>query len=584
MVNIYTRKSIVYPLYSCLLCLLCHRRFWARNDSGEPTLFSSAGTGIEIYDLAGHPEFYTSHSAVMASLCLELPAVFVLMVDLTKPEKQLSKEIYKWANFIEVGTSSTSSRVIVVGSRKDVLSSEPHLLASKCKFVEDTAKDALEKQRFAGFVALDSRQLSSENVTPFLRILTKSINNLAIPGADEMSFSCHLLCTVLKDVVEAKAISFGSLQELVSHHGILSPISDPGTLASSLGALANKGFILFLQNSSDLSSSCIITDKSKLLQEINGTLFSPRSFREHRPIASNTGIVAVSLLHQIFPHYREILVAILTSLQFCRPVDPELLAKITTNLSPESATNSQLLHFPALVSAERPDDISIAEGFGWFMYCTSPRQHLTQRCCDAILLDSTYDHCLSMPTPPDPEHSNEALVRKLCRGCRVWKNGIHWTTDEGTEAVVEVTEENHCVALLVSLNHECPTNSLELRSSVIDTIRSKQKELCSSIEVHEYLISPSELSCVPHRNLLQLTVFAMEDVAKNVRDKKRSVSDTKRKERISLEHLLHFEPYKVFPPTALKQLFGSNQSSEPIPASFFAGKNPVVSGFSDRCV
>ena len=136
----------------------------------------------------------------MASLCLESPAVFVLMVDLTKPEKQLSKEIYKWANFIEVESSSISSHVIVVGSRKDVLSLEPQLFARKCKLVEDTAKDAVEKQQFAGFVALDSRQLSSKNVIPFLSILTKSIENLAIPGAKKMSFSCHLLYAFLKQV------------------------------------------------------------------------------------------------------------------------------------------------------------------------------------------------------------------------------------------------------------------------------------------------------------------------------------------------------------------------------------------------
>ena len=112
----------------------------------------SAGTIIEIYDLAGHPEYYSSHSAVIESLCLESPAVFVLMVDLTKPENQLSKEIYKWSNFIGIESSTISSRVIVVGSRKDVLSLDSQLFESKCKFAEDTAKDALEKECFAAWI------------------------------------------------------------------------------------------------------------------------------------------------------------------------------------------------------------------------------------------------------------------------------------------------------------------------------------------------------------------------------------------------------------------------------------------------
>ena len=156
-------------------------------------------------------------------------------------------------------------------------------------------------------------------------------------------------------------------------------------------------------------------------------------------------------------------------------------------------------------------------------------------------------------------------------------------TEEGTEAMVQVSDENRCVSLLVSSNQEYPTDSLELRSSVIDTIRSKQKELCSSVQVHEYLISPSQLSQVPDRNFSELTVFAMEDVPRNVRCKKQVVSDCKRKERISLERLLHFDPYQVLSPTAVHQLFASDKWSEPVPSSFFAGKNPLVSGLSDGC-
>ena len=60
--------------------------------------------------------------------------------------------------------------------------------------------------------------------------------------------------------------------------------------------------------------------------------------------------------------------------------------------------------------------------------------------------------------------------------------------------------------------------------------------------------------------------------------------DTKREKMISLEHLLHFDPYKVFPPTAVQQVFARGKLSEPVPATFFAGKHPLVSDLSDRCV
>ena len=577
--TIQMQHTMYYPgtIFALLRTLqLCHREFYL-----EESIFGgldlSADTGIEIYDLAGHEEYQTSHSAIMATLCLESPTVFVLMVDLTKEEKQLSKEIYKWSNLIEIESSSISASVIVVGSRRDELSSEPELLASQCKFVRRIAKNALGEQHFAGFVDLDSRQLSSENLKPFLTILTKNIKDLAIPGVKKMSFSCHLLCVFLMQVVKAAAISFGGLQELVSLQDALSSFYTSDMLASSLGTLADKGLILFLRNNDHLSSSCIVIDKAQVLQEINGTLFAPHSFKEHRQIASNTGIVSVSLLYDIFPHYHDILVAMLTSLQFCRPVALALLANIRTNLSPRSSTSDELLYFPALVCAERPGDLSITEGFGWCTYCTNPRQCLTQRCQDAILLDSAYKRCLSYPTPPDLEHPNEKLVRQLCRSCTVWKSGIYWVAEEGTEVMVQVSDEKRSVSVLVSLNQECPDESLELRSFVIDMIRSKQKELCSSVEVNEYLICPSQLSQVPDRNFSELTVFAMEDLAKTIRGKKRIVPDTKREMRISPEDLLHFNPYRVLPPTAVQQLFASDRWSEPVPASFFAGKNPLVS-------
>ena len=145
----------------------------------------------------------------------------------------------------------------------------------KCESVQRIAKDALGKQHFAGFVALDSRQLSSENVEPFLTILIKTINDLVVPGVKKMNFSCHLLQAFLKQVVEAKAISFGSLQELVSHHSSLSPFSEPAMLTSSLGTLADKGLILFLRNNNHPSSSCIIIDKDHFYKKSTALCLPP---------------------------------------------------------------------------------------------------------------------------------------------------------------------------------------------------------------------------------------------------------------------------------------------------------------------
>ena len=190
-------------------------------------------TDLEIYDLAGQSEYCSSHAAMFESLCLESPAIFVIVVDLTKSEEQLAKEIYSWTNFIEAQSSGISSHVIVVGSRKDKFSWKPRSFERKCTFVELTAKKALENLHFAGFVALDSRQLSSDSAVTFLILMMETVNNLVAPGRNEtMSFACHLISQLLKEKVEEKTIDFNSIRNLVCSDGALSALSEPETLAS----------------------------------------------------------------------------------------------------------------------------------------------------------------------------------------------------------------------------------------------------------------------------------------------------------------------------------------------------------------
>ena len=275
--------------------------------------------------------------------------------------------------------------------------------------------------------------------------------------------------------------------------------------------------ILFLRNSRHIPSSCIVVNKIKLLHEVNGTLFAPSFFKERRPVASNTGIVQLSRLHAIFPHYdREILMAFLTSLQFCRPLDPAVLASITTNLSPETATSEQLLYFPALVSVERESSLSIPTGYGYCAYCTNPHECLTPRFNDSLFLDLAYSSCSSIPTPPKLVDSYQAAIRKLNRSCTVWKNGIHWSTDDGIQAMVQVTEENRCISLSLSVDEECSSSWLKLRSSLAELILSKKEKLCPAVHLTEYFISPSQLGLLSEKNLSQLTVFEMKNVSRNV--------------------------------------------------------------------
>ena len=64
--------------------------------------------------------------------------------------------------------------------------------------------------------------------------------------------------------------------------------------------------------------------------------------------------------------------------------------------------------------------------------------------------------CNPILTPPELEHSDE-VVCQLAHKCTVWKNGNYWITEDGIQAMVQVTEENHCVSFAVTFNEKFPS-------------------------------------------------------------------------------------------------------------------------------
>ena len=72
------------------------------------------------------------------------------------------------------------------------------------------------------FGALDSRQISSGNIHPFLQLLAKSIKDLIVSGVHEkMSFRCHILYGFLKEKFKGNAIRFENLQNWLLNDAIL---------------------------------------------------------------------------------------------------------------------------------------------------------------------------------------------------------------------------------------------------------------------------------------------------------------------------------------------------------------------------
>ena len=528
-----------------------------------PHHLQSNETGnIVLYDLAGHPEYYSSHEAVLATLMLRSPAVFIILVKLTDKLEDIEKQLYYWANFIQnaCGRMSKKSQVIIVGSHADKrrAAENAKAIVENCDF-----QQIFQQLEYKGFVAMDCRNQNKTGFDQFITYLLES-GQAVLDDSDSISFYCHVLYAFLKTKLDQKTMTLYNLTQIMHDANEPSLPYNESVLLELLTILSDKGLILFI-NSTDSTSSWVIIDKQSLLKEINGTLFAPSHFKEyHSILASNTGIVPVSVLSDVFPQYDpDMLVGFLKSLEFCHEIDENTLKLITTNLS---SSSDKLLYFPALVSAEPSSEVTITDGFGWCLWCPNPYQFFSTRFLQVLLLRIAY---LFSYQVNDVGIIHRSPVQTLDRSCHVWKNGICWTRD-GVKTVVQVSEQNRSIVLLVQpLDESLELESLQVRSSITQKILQIKDEFCHSCDTQECLISNHHLNVALQYHLKNLSIFKIEDISRVLILKKMFVTSNMT-ESLNISSLLgQLEPYHSLPLSLIHQLFNDTNVSQLIPEHLF---------------
>ena len=452
----------------------------------EPhTVISHEIGNIILYDFAGHPEYYSSHSAVVENLLLQFPAVFVIVVNLTSSSESIEKEIYYWLNFIEnacVGLSKPS-QVLVVGSHADEVSS----IDDNAHLIEYAVKNGIRKQNWNQFIAVECHRPGGKGVDDLMHVLANGCKE-CLKASDSISYYCHVLFSFLNDL-KTKAISAEELIVKLKEADHPSLPSDLSTVTELLTTLSDKGLILYLPSSS--SSSWIIIDKGFLLTEVNGILFAPEVIkRVHRRISSNTGIIPLSALADTFSNYdATMLTGFLVSFKFCSIFKANVLDDVQTNISPlvpNNVSSDDLLFFPSLVHTTCPSSIDFTPKFGWCLWCPNPHQFLSTRFLHVLLLRLSLNYLNNdlagkIDTNPAQQYQSR---------CYVWKNGVSWN-HKGIKVFLEVSENNRSITFFLS--EKDGEKALKLYSYILHEIRSLRDSLCPC-KCTEYIIAPTSLT------------------------------------------------------------------------------------------
>ena len=513
-----------------------------------------------IYDFAGQQEYYSSHAAVLERIMRNSAAIFVCIVDLSQCIDKISESIHYWMSFIENACSSAqgSSHVVIVGSHADQLVKSSQELKEKSLLVESIAKSRVKQLTYRGFVRMDCQELKSKGARHF-RFLLSTSQRAILSSQPSMSLYCHVLYSFLRSELGKTGCT---LQELTSALTSEEDLVFDSAILESLTSLSDKGLILFVQNQEHPQSSWVVVEKDALLREVNGTLFAPDNFKQYRQVASNTGIVPIATLEELFTqHSSEMLVGCLELMEFCHPVDPAALPG--TNLESNKATSSSppsgasYLFFPSLVKEHRPGDLS-SPRFGWCLGCSDPHQFFSNRFLHVLLLRLAFTFPLASDYLP-PSSSLCGLERQ----CKVWRNGIIWKSVSGESTIVEIVDRNRWVIVLVS---EKSRKAAETCSSVIRMILDLQQQLCSVVSTCECLISPSLLDHYPFDALPDTDLFAMRNVAKSMLLHHKVLLDRKEgMNTYSTDEALSCEPYYLLQPSSVCQLLKQSMASQPVP-------------------
>ena len=241
---------------------------------------------IILHDLAGQPEYYSSHIPMLENITQSSAAVFIVVVKLSEDAP------YRWLSIVKDLSSRCSSTcyVLTVASHKDTV--DQSLREQFRNKLEDNISSFLkgERLRSMGTVSLDCRKLDSRNFTVFKRSLSFACQSVRSTLSHKKMLSCDkTYCQMLHLLMETERVSFYTTDTLLkivreSSQEYLLPETEDKFLLS-LYHLHCIGLLMFINTP---GGSWVVFEKQTLLSEVIRKIFASSTFK-----ISNTGKIHV---------------------------------------------------------------------------------------------------------------------------------------------------------------------------------------------------------------------------------------------------------------------------------------------------
>ena len=546
------------------------------------TIHSSRIGHFTIYDLAGHREFHHAHDTVIrSSISGPSSGMFLFVADLTTSLDELKRSVSYWVSFIqsqicmESSTQISNLYLLAVGSHADSVKSKSELEEKKI-MLQSLCEEA-ENIHFVDSVAIDCRYSESKSLTQLRAHMLNIHDKLqkTIPGVTFRDHCFHVY--LISECGNQPGMQLNSLMRAIKSSPFTSKDFLPQTMEALHKACSNlnkRGVMLYIQTQS-IENSWIIIDKDMLLREVNGSIFAPDDFIEHKALTV-TGVVPFSKVEAVFKELDlQLIIDFCVHMEFCREIKAEDGLKLVTQTHPKYKEERHFL-FPALTPQTAPPDlwqsnpnISYSEYRScWVLQCREHHHYLTSRYRQVLLLRLAFSHHVFPVESDEVDPTSPALQQ----ACTIWRRGIKWTTLSSVDILVEMTDDR--VILLLRCAKGKELQLVKLRAQVMAEIQSVRREFCSNAITVEMFVPnpqyPLDLKVSVSLNKIAHSVSSHEDAVM-----------LSPHTPLSITKLLFFEPYIFCNTQCLVDLFCEDLVCKVTPQFFdcISSKISCVAGF-----
>ena len=531
-----------------------------------PQIFNSRFYGkILIYDFAGQDAHYSSHAAVIKSVVDECPPICVLVIGLHRDEFKVTQSVIYWLGVLTNQCTNIKGTVplIVIGSHVDHVK-EPCEIHSR-KIIISQAIARFTLFNLVDIIPTDCRYANSES----LRLLRQHVGACCTPLQTTLSVSVnsHMFLIYLqrkhsdKVAVILEAIH-AELTATEKHEKVEEVMQFIPTTLEYLQdiciKLTDKGHILFLFNKSTPQKSYIVLNETALLTDVNGTVFAPENFKQHRELSSSTGIVLQSELAKRFPQYNiDLLTNFLFYLELAIPVeDKEVLSLISernTSTSHLTTPSTEAYLFcPGLIRLDVPSEIfkqvsDFRYHLGWTLRCSEPNSFFDARFLHVLILRIAISFSLTYELVAD--------TPSLHCQCSVWKTGVCWCTRFGAKVLVEVINKKQVIVLIQACTYSFEL--LNLKYTVINKIKKTANDYCPSVPTTELLIAPADVN-YPLKTAAE---FSIKSIAQSIVSQDPYVISVSNIQMLPVCKLLPIEVYANLGEHTLQPIFNENDTT-----------------------